>query len=89
MGREKLAPGVKDMRRIMRLDASNAKSKNRIVASMDKCTQHCETKATETLRKLMARHKGYARGHKHLSTEHRAKIGHTLKGRKGKHKNLK
>ena len=89
MGRKKLVPGVKDMRRIVRLDASNTKSKNRILASMDKCTQQSETKVTESLRKLMARHEGYARGPKHFSAEHRAKIGHYLKGRKGKHKNVK
>ena len=40
--------GVKDMRRIVRLDASNVKSKKLILASMDKCTQQCVTKATES-----------------------------------------
>ena len=91
MGRKKLTLGVKDMRRIVRLNAKNAKSKNRILASMDKCTKQCETKATESrsLRKLMTRDKGYVRGPKHLSTKHKAKIGDTLKRRKEKHKNLK
>ena len=69
MSRKKLAPGMEDMRRIVRYDARNAKSKNCILASMDKCTRQCETKASKSLRKLMARHEGYARGPKHLSAK--------------------
>ena len=61
MGRKKLAPGMEDMRRIVRYDARNAKSKNHILASMDKCTQQYETEATKCLRKQIIRHKGYAR----------------------------
>ena len=60
----------------------------RILANKHKKIKKVEDDVAEQLRKLGDRHKGYLRGVKHLSADHKTKISKNLKGRMGKNKTI-
>jgi len=88
MGRKKMGMGEKLRRRRGRLEGSKEKAEARILANRHKKIKKVEDDVAEQLRKLGDRHKGYLRGVKHLSAEHKTKISKNLKGRMGKNKTI-